>query len=379
MSKSHKIVILGDICPTVDYGWLFQKPAESLFHGILPMIQSADLAVCNLECPITCSSKKIDKTGPHLRALPEQMRILQEAGIRVFSLANNHILDYGQPGFADTISYLKKNRLDYFGGGENGESASKAFFYDLGDAKIGFLAFAEHEFNIATKSSAGANLFDPYSSLPQIKNAKQQCDWLVVLYHGGIEYYRYPSPLLQRKCRAMVDAGANLVLCQHSHCIGTREKYNNSEILYGQGNSVFGYKPGCPMWNKGLVVELDIRDRNLSSCYRLIKASSDGIDLIDHDSDVEFMNNFYQESYRINDQDFIAEQWEEYCEQLSAWYLPMLTGKNRIINKLNRISNGVLMKLLVRKKARKCIINLLRCDAHREVLETFLSKQLSKF
>src|SRR5690606_27860319 len=76
--------------------------------------------------------------------------------------------------------------------------------------------------------------------------------------HGGIEHYEYPSPRLQRVCRSMVRHGADLVLCQHSHLIGTVEKYRGGEILYGQGNAIYGYRPGNHAWNTGLLVSVNL-------------------------------------------------------------------------------------------------------------------------
>ena len=76
-------------------------------------------------------------------------------------------------------------------------------------------------------------------SLDHIQNLKDQCDYVIVLYHGGKEHYRYPSPYLQRVARKMVEKGADLVVCQHSHCIGCYEKYKDSMIIYDQGNFIF--------------------------------------------------------------------------------------------------------------------------------------------
>ena len=101
------------------------------------------------------------------------------------------------------------------------------------------MAVSEHEFTIASENSAGANSFDPLDSLDQISNLKKEVDYLIILYHGGKEYYRFPTPYLQRVCRKIVDKGANLVVCQHSHCIGAFEDYKNSKIIYGQGNFIF--------------------------------------------------------------------------------------------------------------------------------------------
>ena len=64
--------------------------------------------------------------------------------------------------------------------------------------KIGIYACAENEFTIATDTTAGANPFDPFESLDHIQNLKRSCDYVIVLYHGGKEHYRYPSPYLQK-------------------------------------------------------------------------------------------------------------------------------------------------------------------------------------
>ena len=59
------------------------------------------------------------------------------------------------------------------------------------------------------------------------------------IINGGKEHYRYPSPDLQKICRKFIDKGADLVVCQHSHCIGCEEKYNHGTIVYGQWNFLF--------------------------------------------------------------------------------------------------------------------------------------------
>ena len=88
---------------------------------------------------------------------------------------------------------------------------------------------------------------NPYIKLldekaPDVDPAEQKdnkCDYTIVLYHGGKEYYRYPSPNLQRVCRYMIEKGTDLVICQHSHCIGCEENYLSGKIVYGQGNFIF--------------------------------------------------------------------------------------------------------------------------------------------
>lgn len=357
-----KLLICGDICPTNDYRNLFDNP-DKLFGDVADLIKNSDFALCNFECPATDSQAKILKTGPSLKAEIRDVKMLKSVGFNAFSIANNHILDYGFKGVADTLDAAKNNGILTVGGGENSYEAQKPLFVEIGSKKIGFLSFAEHEFNIATETTPGANLFDPYISLEQIRETRKLCDYLIVLYHGGIEHYIYPSPLLQKKCRAMSTAGANLVLCQHSHCIGTFENYNDSTIVYGQGNCIFGYREGNDSWNEGLIVELDIED-TVKINYHLINATKDGIYLNCDNTRIE---RFLKDSEKLSNADFLKDSFSAFCKNRAALDMPLFWAKNRVFIKLNRILKGKLFR--PRKRSIMITHNLIRCDAWKEVIE----------
>lgn len=80
---------------------------------------------------------------------------------------------------------------------------------------------------------------------------------MIVLYHGGKEHYRYPSPYLQKVCRKLVDKGAGIVICQHSHCVGAMENWNGGTIIYGQGNFLFDHSKS-EFWKTSLLIGLDL-------------------------------------------------------------------------------------------------------------------------
>lgn len=195
-----KILIFGDICPDNSYRKLFDNGECVLSEAIQAEIQKAEYVIANLECPATYSTKKIKKCGPNLRAKPEDIKTLAKAGINALSLANNHILDYGTNAVSITLELCKKEGISCFGAGNNQAEANKPLIVKKNGRKIGFISFAEEEFNIATKNEPGAALFDPFDSLDRIQNLKKEVDKVIVLYHGGIEHYIYPTPLLQKKC-----------------------------------------------------------------------------------------------------------------------------------------------------------------------------------
>ncbi len=357
-----KLLICGDICPTADYRHLFDNP-DKLFGDVADLIKDSDYAVCNFECPATDSTARIKKTGPSLKAEKRDVEMLKSMGFDAISIANNHILDYGYQGVRDTLDAADKCGIAVFGGGENATQAQKPLIVEHMGKRVGFLSFAEHEFNIATNKTPGANLFDPYISLQQIRKTKALCDYLIVLYHGGIEHYIYPSPLLQKKCYAMADEGADVVLCQHSHCIGTVEKRNDTTILYGQGNCIFGYREGNSSWNEGLVLQIEIND-GIEIKYHLIEADENGIRLNRNNSRLD---KFFTDSARLSDADFLSKEFAGFCKKRAALDMPLFYGKNRVLIKLNRISGGRLFK-----PSNKTIMithNLIRCDAWNEVMQ----------
>ena len=125
-----KLIICGDICPTNDYRTLFDAP-EKLFGNVAELIKKSDYAVCNFECPATDSDDKILKTGPSLKAEKRDVKMLAEIGFKAFSIANNHILDYGFQGVIDTLNTAKECNVEVFGGGINENEAQKPLIVDF--------------------------------------------------------------------------------------------------------------------------------------------------------------------------------------------------------------------------------------------------------
>lgn len=371
-----KICILGDICPTEDYRDIFDsKDSKQLFGESLKIIKNSDISICNFECPATDNKKELVKCGPNLKANPQDVKFLKESGIKFFSLANNHIKDFGVIGVRETIDLCKNEQISYVGAGNNLEEAKKPLIVKLKNKKIGILSFAEEEFNLASEEEAGANHFDLYTSYDEIEELKKNTDYVIILYHGGIEYYKYPSPLLQKKCRKMIEKGANIVLCQHSHCIGTHEDYKNGRILYGQGNSIYGYRKNHLTWNEGLIVCLEIGE-TVEIKYHLLNSKENGVELVREEIAEERLKKLEEESKSILNKNFIEEEWKKFVKKQEALYLPLLYGKGRILNKVNRVLNNKLMEFLLSKKNKMVTMNLIRCDAHQEVVRTILEDSI---
>ena len=195
------------------------------------------------------------------------------------------------------------------------------------------------------------------------------------MYHGGIEHYKNPSPTLQKKCRKFIRAGADLVLCQHSHCIGTVERIHDGTILYGQGNSLFGYREGEEAWNEGLLVEVDIKEKNKIE-FRLMKATFDGISLATEEKQWARLSRLEEDSKRLDDEKWVADEWREFALKQASLNMPLLYGWNRIMIKMNRIFGNRLINLRYSKKRQMITMNLMRCESHHEVMETIFKEKV---
>lgn len=260
-----RIVIGGDVSVKSDCYELFDLcKSENLFGNVIDVFKKADRVIVNLECAVTDKNTAIMKIGPNLKAPINTVKTLKEVGVTDCVLANNHIFDFGALGVLDTVEQLEKYGINYTGYGENEQASRKNLMITKDGIKIAVIAVCEHEYTYALQNRQGARPYDPYDTNEDIEEAKKISDYVIVMYHGGKEECRYPSPRLLKACRSMVKHGADVVLCQHSHCIGCYEQYENGHILYGQGNFHFVCKAyedrtdNGYMWNTGLLAKIDI-------------------------------------------------------------------------------------------------------------------------
>lgn len=370
------ITIFGDICPVRDTlaGFTSGDPSAILSPEILKLIHNSDATIGNLECALTDRPKSIQKTGPVLFAPTIAAHTLANAGFSALSIANNHIRDCGASGLESTMSICTVSGIAVFGAGKTKEEAEKPYIIERNGLSIAFVSFAEQEFNSVSHDGGGAAIFDVYTDFTRLQNIRSSVDYMVVLYHGGIEYHPYPSPLLQKRCRMMVDSGADLVLCQHSHCIGTYEKIGHSTILYGQGNSLFGYRKNNPVWNEGLLVKVSLSSQSDKIEFIPIHTTSNHVlELIRDDRSTELLAEMADRSEKVCSSQFINEVWSDFCKHREMIHLPLLLGWNRGIIFLNRKLGGWPLRLLCGTHKRNVIHNLIRCESHYEVLRTILS------
>lgn len=373
------VLIGADIVPTQRNADLFiNGDIEKLFGDeLINLIKSASYRIFNLEVPLCDCDSPIIKCGPNLRAPSNTINGYKAIGADLLTLGNNHILDHGNMGLESTISTLTNAGIDFVGAGKNITEASRPYIFIFNEKKVGVYACSETEFSIATNTSSGANPFDPLDSIDHIVMLKKECDYLIVLYHGGKEQYRYPSPQLQKKCRKMILKGADLVVCQHSHCVGCEEKYNNGTIVYGQGNFLFDRNDN-EYWKTGLLILID-SDYNI--IYQPVIKEQEHVRLMNKNDSVQLLNDFYERSKKILDEKFVEQEYNDFSLHAIDEYLMFLGGRYKFFARvLNKLSKGKSMKWIIKSHYRTnnylAALNFIECEAHRELLIRGLKERI---
>lgn len=367
------ILIGADFVPTeTNENYFIKGDADYLLGKELKdILSAADYRIFNLELPLVDEVSPISKCGPNLVAKTNAINLYSKIGVDLFTIANNHIYDQGLKGFKSTLDMLKSRGINYVGGGENLKVAAQPFIFRYKESKVGIYACVEHEFSIASETSPGANPFETLESYDHVEALSRECDYVIVLYHGGKEHYRYPSPNLQKYCRKFIDKGANLVICQHSHCIGCEEKYHKGTIVYGQGNFLFDHSSN-ECWSTGLLIEIDIKSEKID--YIPLIKKNETVRKANEEESRIILTAFQKRSSEIQNKDFIKENYLRFSEELIDGYLWGMSGKNSSIlfRVLNRISGYRFYKRYVNKLYRKktllALLNNIECEAHREII-----------
>lgn len=379
------IIIGADLVPTESNIKEFEKGASTslIDEEIARIMNEADFRCFNLETPLIQGKEScINKWGPCISAPASTAVGIKSLNIDFMTLANNHIMDYGEEGLQSTIETLQSVGIQYGGIGKNLNDAKKMFYTIINGMKIGIYCCAEHEFSIASESSTGVNPFDPLNSFDDVELAKKQdnADFVIVLYHGGKEHYRYPSPQLQKICHKFIEKGADLVVCQHSHCIGCKEDYKSGTIVYGQGNFIFDYGETDECWKSAVLIDINIMNNSHKIDYIPIIRNGNGIRLAKNKDADDIIDSFNVRSNEILNPQFVHKNYQEYVEKQQSTYLGAFLGhKTFLFRGLNRITNGFLVRrkieFLYRKRERLCLRNFIECEAHREMILTLLRER----
>jgi poly-gamma-glutamate capsule biosynthesis protein CapA/YwtB (metallophosphatase superfamily) len=216
-------------------GWSYPfMQLDSILHG-------ADVVFSNLEAPFGVEDSAFEKTYT-FQVSPDLIQVLTAGKINVVSLANNHILDYGEGALIHTINLLKEKDIAFSGAGRNLREARKPALLSIKGYKLAFASYSltfPEEF-WATDSTAGTCF--PFHTFfyRDIKKFKQENDLVIISFHWGGELLNTPKEYQIQLAHQTIDAGADFIIGHHPHVVQGVEIYKNRLIFYSLGNFIFG-------------------------------------------------------------------------------------------------------------------------------------------
>jgi len=373
MSKPIKILITGDLCPHNRVEKLVMEGNyEAIFNDFVDVFAGNDLNVTDLECPLTELKVGRKKTGPHQKAHPKCIEILKQANIGLATMSNNHMLDFGATGANQTIECCKSAGIATVGIGKGKTETRLPFILNVNNKKIAFLNFADNEFLTAPDGSVQANPIDPIHNHYDIQNAKVHNDFVIVIVHGGNEFYHLPSPRTKELYRYYTDIGADAVISHHTHTFSGYEVYQGKPIFYGLGNFIYDW-PGKVNadWNRGYVVKLSVTDKidfeiiPLKQCNLL-----PGVFHLNEQEEKAFREELKFLSTIIADDDKLEYEFRNYCNTVYPMYNAFIEPYfGKVITALRRRG---LFPNLMRKQKRLLLLNITRCESHKDILHRML-------
>ena len=231
-----------------------------LQNGLLEQMKNVDIMMVNNEFPFSDRGSKWPDKMYTFRSQPKNAKILKEMGADIVSLANNHVLDYGEDALLDTFKTLNKINMPYIGAGNNIEEAEQPYFFTKNGKKIGYFASSQvlpYGWTASSNHLGSASAYDSSHVKKVIKKIKKQCDVLIVYLHWGVEYKNYPENYQREWAKSYIDSGADAVIGCHPHVIQGVEYYNDKPIVYSLANFWFDRNT-----KDSLMVKLSVEENN---------------------------------------------------------------------------------------------------------------------
>lgn len=206
------------------------------FENIKETVSNAGVAFANYE---TSTNTKLEPNDyPMFNTPPEALSAIANAGFDVLSTVNNHTLDAGLDGVLETIDIIKENNMKHIGTHKEANKP-EILYVEKNDIKVAYVAYSygfnglETEEKLQYVNSINETLIES-----QIKEAKQNADFVVVYYHWGEEYARDINKTQKELAQSTISWGADMIVASHPHVVQTMEMIDGKYVFYSLGNGI---------------------------------------------------------------------------------------------------------------------------------------------
>ena len=243
------ISIVGDIS-LADNWYIMPKYDERggvngiLSESVLKIMTESDLMVANSEFTVSNRGTKMSGKQYTFRAKPERLKIYDEMGVDLVTLANNHVYDFGRDAFLDMLDAFDEYKIPHIGAGHNLDEAKKAYYFIINGYKFAFLNGTRAEKYILTpganENSEGVfRCYDPTNMINEIKKVKEESDFVVTIMHFGKEGSHELEKEQVESAKKYIDAGSDIIVGHHAHVLQGIEFYKDKPIIYNLGDFIF--------------------------------------------------------------------------------------------------------------------------------------------
>lgn len=364
-----RIVVGGDVCPGPHGSALASGGrAAEVFAPLAPFLDGADLRIVQFETPLPAALVPIPKSGPNLASAPEAAGVLKDR-FDIALLANNHTGDHGPQGVLDTIRELHARGYATVGAGANRADAEAPLRIEMAGRPISILNFAEFEFGIAEWTTPGVAPQRPLADRRTIAAEAAEGRTVIVILHGGHEYFPFPSPRLRDLCRSLAEAGASLVVNCHEHCPQGIEWHSGIPIIYCPGNLWF--PPDDPatasqdpvLWNYGYLAKVSFDDKGPFALELLpYKAGNDSVSALEGVWREDFLAYIRRISEPLRDDSRLQAFFDAWCVESGRLYLK--TSIDALKPGWDKGDGDARQFLQMR--------NLFTCESHHDLVRGFL-------
>jgi len=233
------LAFAGDVHFTGRTARLLRHPA-SAFGPIATVLRSADLTVLNLETAVTSRGVPQPKYY-HFRATPAAFTALRDAGVDVANMANNHVLDYGRVGLADTLAAARRARFPVLGIGNDAAAAWRPYLVTVRGVRIALLGVSQvaelAPSWVATATRSGeANAISLRRTLAAVRAAHRIAQVVIVFMHWGTEGQACPDANQLFLAPRLARAGASIIIGSHAHILQGSGWLGHTFVAYGMAN-----------------------------------------------------------------------------------------------------------------------------------------------
>lgn len=216
--------------------------SDCIDQSLVNMMNSAAVFCVNDEFAFTTESTPAEDKAKAFASDPENVSILQALGVDLVTLANDHIYDYGEQGLSDTLAALDGANISYVGAGADSAQAGEPVIFQIGEKKVAYVnanQIGERSLTTGMAMNPAGIFFcdtDTAELTQAIQSAKGQADYVVCCLHWGLEYNERQTTDQQTAARDCIDAGADVVVGTHPHCLQAIEYYQDKPIFYSLGS-----------------------------------------------------------------------------------------------------------------------------------------------